>query len=296
MLSLTDTTPRGGTRQPRAACEYERVARAIRYLDQHADQRPSLDEVARHVGLSRYHFQRRFCRWAGVSPKRFLQFLTARQAQALLRSPRSLLEVALDVGLSGPGRLHDLIVAVDAVTPGDIRREGVGLTIRHGEHETPFGRCLIGVTHRGVCWLAFLDGRAPRRAHEAMRSHWPGATFEEDERGTRRVVRRVFDRAGERTGPLPLLVRGTNFQLKVWEALLRIPPGRVATYDQVARAIERPGAARSVGNAVACNPLAYLIPCHRVIRATGALGGYRWGTERKRVMLAWEALRTGAGG
>lgn len=291
MMTSTGPTAPSWPPRPSPASPYDRIARAIRYLEQRADRHPSLAEVARHVGLSPFHFQRLFSRWAGVSPKRFLQFLTARRARALLGSSRPVLDVALEVGLSGAGRLHDLLVTVDAVTPGDIRRAGAGLTIRHGEHETPFGRCLIGVTERGICWLAFLDRPGDRRAYDAMRAHWPGARVEHDPRSTRAVARRVFDRVGQPDRPLPLLVRGTNFQLKVWEALLRIPPAQTVTYGEIARAVGHGTSARAVAHAVARNPVAYLIPCHRVIRATGVFGGYRWGAERKPLMLAWEALR-----
>lgn len=275
------------------ASDYARIERAIRYLAAHFRRQPTLAEVARHAGLSEFHFQRLFTRWAGVSPKRFLQFLTADYARQLLRESQSLMDVAFEAGLSGPGRLHDLLVTVDAVTPGEFKREGEGLTIRYGDHDSPFGPCLIGVTERGMCWLAFVPPDGRRRALEAMRDHWREAAFEKDERETRAMARRVFDRAGDRSGaPLPLFLKGTNFQLKVWEALLRIPAGAVTTYEDVARRIESPRAVRAVGTAVGHNPIAFVIPCHRVIRATGAFGEYRWGSERKKALLAWEQART----
>lgn len=274
------------------ASDYARIERAIRYLEANFRCQPSLTEVARHVGLSDYHFQRLFSRWAGVSPKRFLQFVTADYARQLLRTSQSLMDVAYEAGLSGPGRLHDLFVNVEAVTPGEFKSQGDGLTIRYGEHDSPFGPCLIGVTARGICWLAFVPAGERALAFTALRDHWRGAALQEDGQGTRAVVRRVFDRArSARDTPLPLLLKGTNFQLKVWEALLRVPIGAVTTYEGVAKAIDAPRAARAVGTAVGHNPVAFVIPCHRVIRATGAFGDYRWGAERKKALLAWEQAR-----
>lgn len=277
--------------------DYVRIERAIRFLEANARRQPTLADTARHVGLSEFHFQRLFSRWAGVSPKRFLQFLTVEHARALLRDSHSLIDVAYETGLSGPGRLHDLIVAIDAVTPGELKSAGAGLIIRYAEHDSPFGACLIGVTERGICWLSFSpDGERGRAALDALRQHWPGASLEEGSRATREIANRVFDRARQRPGaPLPLLLKGTNFQLKVWEALLRIPAGSVATYADVARTIDAPGALRAVGTAVGHNPIAFVIPCHRVIRATGAFGGYRWGAERKKAILLWEQAKTGTG-
>jgi len=277
--------------------DYTRIERAIRFLEANARRQPSLAEVARHAGLSEFHFQRVFTRWAGVSPKRFLQFLTVDHARALLRDSHSVMDAAYETGLSGPGRLHDLLVSVDAVTPGELKTAGAGLTIQYGEHDSPFGPCLIGATARGICWLSFVPDGARRRAFEALREHWRGATLEERPRATREIASRVFAHGHERPGtPLPLLLKGTNFQLKVWEALLRIPSGSVATYEDVARTIDAPKAVRAVGTAVGHNPVAFVIPCHRVIRATGAFGEYRWGAERKKAILVWEQTRTGTDG
>ena len=284
------------TTQPlpfRPSADYVRIERAIRFLETNARHQPSLAEVARHVGLSEFHFQRVFSRWAGVSPKRFLQFLTVDYARGLLRDARSTMDVAYETGLSGPGRLHDLVVSVDAVTPGDLQRAGAGLTIRYGEHDSPFGPCLVGTTDRGLCWLSFVPRGESGRALAALKDHWHEARIEESQRATREVAARVFGRARTQTSaPLPLLLKGTNFQLKVWEALLRIPAGAVTTYQDVARQIDAPDATRAVGTAVGHNPIAFVIPCHRVIRATGAFGEYRWGAERKKAMLGWEAART----
>jgi AraC family transcriptional regulator, regulatory protein of adaptative response / methylated-DNA-[protein]-cysteine methyltransferase len=271
--------------------DYERVERAIRFIDERYRDQPRLEEVAVHVGLSPFHFQRLFRRWAGVSPKRFLQLVTAGHARHLLRSAGSTLDTAWDVGLSSPSRLHDLMVSIDAVTPGEVGSRGEGLVIRYGGHQTPFGRCLIAVTDRGVCALHFLDGDGSELL-TALAADWPAATLQEDRNETGRIVERIFAARSEASKrPLPLLLKGTNFQVKVWEALLRIPPGAAATYGDVAEAIGAQRAVRAVGTAVGRNPVAYLIPCHRVLRSTGALGGYRWGTERKRAMLAWESAR-----
>ena len=272
-----------------ATTDYDRIAQAIAYLEAHVAERPSLPNVARVTGLSPFHFQRLFRRWAGVSPKRLLQYMTAQRAKAALRNGRTVLDAAYDTGLSGPGRLHDLLVSVEAVTPGEVRAAGAGVTIRWGQHETPFGRCLVAVTDRGVCQLAFDQERLGDLLGRLERE-WPAARLQRDQAGTAPFVRRIFA-PRHRARPLPLHVRGTNFQLKVWEALLRIPPGTTTSYGDLADRIGAPGAARAVGSAVGANPVAYVIPCHRVLRASGALGGYRWGTDRKRVMLAREAVR-----
>jgi AraC family transcriptional regulator of adaptative response/methylated-DNA-[protein]-cysteine methyltransferase len=273
--------------------DFDRVMRALEYLDAHRDERPTLADVARAAGLSPFHFQRLFRRWAGVSPARLMQYKTAQRAKVALREGRTVLDTAYDVGLSGAGRLHDLLVAVDAVTPGNVRTAGAGLTIRWGHHDTPFGGATVAITDRGICALGFDDrerGATVTRLHH----DWPAAQFARDQRETARVVERIFSRA--RPGrPLTLHLRGTNFQLKVWEALLAIPEGVTTSYGDLAGTIGRPSASRAVGTAVGDNPVAFLVPCHRVLRASGALGGYRWGLERKQAMLAWEAVRRSGG-
>ncbi|PLX94500.1 MAG: 6-O-methylguanine DNA methyltransferase [Desulfuromonas sp.] len=269
--------------------DYHRIARAIRFLEQHKLDQPSLDAVAEHIGLSPFHFQRLFRRWAGVSPKRFLQFLTAEHAKRLLRDSTSVLETSLEVGLSGSGRLHDLMVTVEAVTPGEFKAAGEGLVIRYGLDETPFGDCLVGVTERGICHLAFIEEGLADAAVRELKEDWPKATFVEDAAASRPAVEQIFgERSRNRTEPLPLLLRGTNFQLKVWQALLKIPEGALVSYRQLAEQLGTPTASRAVGNAVGRNPIAYLIPCHRVLRSNGELGGYRWGTERKKALLGRE--------
>jgi len=268
--------------------DFERVAQAIRYLDEHREEQPGLDEVAGAIGLSPFHFQRLFRRWAGISPKRFLQVLTAEHAKTMLRDSASLLDTSLETGLSGPGRLHDVFVALEAMTPGDYKAEGAGLDIEFGAAATPFGTALIARTQRGVCGLEFLEPEEDAGPGEAaLRRRWPGARWLRRDATAREVASRIFVRKSA-PEPLTLLVRGTNFQVQVWRALLRVPPGRVVAYGDLARGVGNPGASRAVGAAVASNPVAYLIPCHRVIRSTGAVGGYRWGTERKLAMLAWE--------
>lgn len=269
----------------------ERIAQAIQYLDRHYRGQPSLDEVAVAVELSPYHFQRLFKRWAGVTPKRFLQFLTIEHAKAALAEGHSVLAASYDAGLSGPGRLHDLFVAVEAVTPGEFKERGEGLTIRYGFHPTPFGECLLAATERGVCRLAFATPRERREALSELRRRWHGADLRHDQRRTGSVAARIFERRATRERPLTLSLQGTNFQLKVWEALLRVPPGALVSYGDIARSIGHPDAQRAVGTAVGQNPIAYLIPCHRVIRSSGAFGEYRWGSARKKAMVAWEAAR-----
>lgn len=275
--------------------DYELVAQAIRYLEGQATAQPSLADVAGHIGVSPFHLQRVFTRWAGVSPKRFLQYLTVEHAKRLLDESRPVLDAAYAAGLSGPGRLHDLFVTVEAVTPGEYRARGEGLAIWYGRHESPFGDCLLAATERGVCGLSFLNGGGWDAALANLAERWPGAELSEQPEVTQPLADRIFGQAQpDPTRPLALLLKGTNFQLKVWEALLRIPPGTVCTYGDIARITGAPSAVRAVGGAVGANAVAYLIPCHRVIRSSGAIGGYRWGDIRKHAMLGWEAAHAAA--
>jgi AraC family transcriptional regulator, regulatory protein of adaptative response / methylated-DNA-[protein]-cysteine methyltransferase len=272
--------------------DYDRIAQAIEFLDTRRTQQTGLQEIADAVGLSPFHFQRLFTRWVGVSPKRFSEYLTLDMARDLLHRSRSIMETALDLGLSGPSRLHDLFVTIDAVTPGEHKSGGERLQIDFGWHASPFGRCLIGTTPRGICWLSFADVGPAARGLAELKATWPAAVVQENAAVTEPLAAQIFGLPAARgQTPLRLALRGTNFQVKVWEALLRIPPGCVATYADVGRAIDRPRAARAIGQAVGANPIAYLIPCHRVIRSLGLFGGYRWGTTRKRAMLGWEAAR-----
>jgi AraC family transcriptional regulator, regulatory protein of adaptative response / methylated-DNA-[protein]-cysteine methyltransferase len=274
--------------------DYLLVEQAIRFLDGNVRRQPELREVAASVGLSEFHFQRLFQRWAGVSPKRFLQFQTAQEAKRVLQECGDLLDASFHSGLSGPGRLHDLIVNVEAVTPGEYKRRGEGLAISWGVHASPFGDCLLGLTPRGVCALEFLLADGEDEALGRLRSVWENAELVHAPRLTAPVVRRIFEPAMQKLAPLSVLVKGTNFQLKVWEALLRVPSGGITTYARLARSVGQPRAARAVGSAVAANPIAYLIPCHRVIRSTGSFGDYRWGARRKRVLLSRELAQAEA--
>jgi AraC family transcriptional regulator of adaptative response/methylated-DNA-[protein]-cysteine methyltransferase len=269
--------------------EYERIASAIRYLEAHWRDQPSLADVARHVGLSESHFQRLFTRWVGISPKRFLQQATAQFARSLLRDHRAALPTTLDAGLSNPSRLHELIVHAEAMTPGQVRRGGDGVEIAWGFHDSPLGNALVAVTPLGICSIQFAETAADRRAAVArLRDEWPAATLVESTARTRKAARQALGALGAPSGPLALHVRGTNFQLKVWTALLGIAPGCVTTYEELAEAIGQPAAARAVGSAVGRNPVSLLIPCHRVIRKSGGLGGYAWGLERKELILRAE--------
>ena len=272
--------------------DYARIEKAILYLEKNFRRQPGLGEVARTAGLSEYHFHRLFTRWAGISPKRFLQFLTAEYARRLLRESPNVLDAAYEAGLSGPGRLHDLIVNIYAVTPVELKEEGAGLTIRYGVHSSPFGECIVAVTERGVCGLSFLSAGRADEALRDLRNRWGRATLRENPRATKAIADRIFDPSRWRdTPPLALFVQGTNFQVKVWEALVRIPPGCALTYENIAVGVGSPRAVRAVGSAVARNPVGFLIPCHRVLRKTGAFGDYHWGAARKKAILAWEAAK-----
>ncbi|MCB2228443.1 MAG: methylated-DNA--[protein]-cysteine S-methyltransferase [Desulfarculaceae bacterium] len=272
--------------------DYQRIEQAIAYLEEHAPEQPSLSQTAAALRLSPFHFQRLFKRYAGVSPKRFLQFCTAQEARRLLGQSTPVLEAAFELGLSSPSRLHDLTLTVYALTPGEVALAGAGIEIRHGFHDTPFGRCLLGLSPRGVCWLSFGDAGDDKQALQDLARCWPKADLRRDQKATAPVVARIFQpQEDQAAAPLPLLLKGSNFQLQVWQALLRIPSGAFTTYGDLAQRLGRPGAARAVGNAAGANSIAYLIPCHRVLRSSGALGGYRWGMQRKKVMIAREAAR-----
>ena len=271
--------------------DYARIERAIRYLDTHRAEQPELTDVAKHVGLSPAHLQRMFTRWAGISPKRFLQHQTAQVVKKLLRENRSTLDASYQAGLSGSSRLHDLIVNAEAVSPGEYQKAGEGLVIKYGFHPSPFGDCFIAITPRGICQLAFVEPVTRQETLDRLKHDWPAATLVPDQSATRDAAARAFPIGERRTAtPLALHIKGTNFQLKVWEALLRVPDGGVTTYGDIASSLQMPGASRAVGTAVGSNPVAWLIPCHRVIRSTGELGGYAWGIERKKVMLALESF------
>jgi len=276
-----------------ASEDYHRIARAIAFMRQHHLNQPNLATVAQHIGLSEYHFQRLFTQWAGISPKRFLQYLTVEYAKSKMTQTKSLLDLTLDVRLSSPGRLHDLFVNLEAMSPGEFKTGGAGLQIRYGIHDTPFGTSLIATTTRGICNLYFLETTDEQTAAQRLRLAWKNAEIIRDEQATQSLRDRIFNSETlSEEKPLTLLVKGTNFQIQVWRALLKLPFGAIATYQTIAQMVARPTAARAVGNAIGNNPIGYLIPCHRVIRESGELGGYCWGLERKTVMLGWEASRT----
>ena len=273
--------------------DYQRIELALQFLQANHSRQPDLKEIASSVHLSEYHFQRLFTRWVGISPKRFLQYLTKENARQILEQSASLLEATYASGLSSPGRLHDLFVATEAVTPGEYKTHGADLTIRYGFHPTPFGECLLAVTTRGICSLSFVEQGDRATTLEDFQTRWNLAKLLFDPDGTAEIVQRIFSSPDQpSTSPLSLYLQGTNFQLKVWEALLRIPAGRLVTYEDLARWIGKPKAARAVGNAVALNPIAYLIPCHRVIRKLGDFGNYRYGPARKQALLGWELSRS----
>jgi AraC family transcriptional regulator of adaptative response/methylated-DNA-[protein]-cysteine methyltransferase len=272
--------------------EYERIARVIRYLDACHTEQPDLASLAAVTGLSPFHFHRLFSAWAGVTPKDFLQCLTLAHAKALLRKGACVLDAALGSGLSGPGRLHDLCVILEAATPGEVKSGGAGWTLSAGFADSPFGRCLIGESPRGLCHLSFIDpGDGSSSALAALREHWPRARLRRDDAAAARLAGAIFEpmAGGHSHRALRAFVKGTAFQVRVWRALLQVPTGTLVSYGRLAAALDNPAAARAVGTAVGHNPLAYLIPCHRVIRETGAIGEYRWGEVRKRAMVAWES-------
>ncbi len=268
---------------------YERVARIIRYLDASHTSRPDLATLAQYAGVSRYHFHRLFSAWAAVTPKDFLQCLTLSHAKALLAQGASVLDVALTAaGLSGPGRLHDLCVSLEAASPGELKSGGEGWTIAAGYTDSPFGRCLIGEGPRGICHLAFIESQQEAPEWATLQRNWPNAALYRNDNRAAQLAGRIFERPAH-TGTRPALrayVSGTAFQLRVWRALLQVRPGTLISYGGLAAALGKPAAARAVGTAVGQNPLAYLVPCHRVIRQTGVIGDYRWGAVRKRAMLA----------
>jgi AraC family transcriptional regulator, regulatory protein of adaptative response / methylated-DNA-[protein]-cysteine methyltransferase len=282
--------------QSSAAQDYQRIEKAIRFIEDSYRTQPTLRQIADHVGLSEYHFQRLFTRWAGTSPQRFMRYLTKEYAKQQLATSSNLLNVTYEAGLSSPSRLHDLFVTYEAMTPAEFRAQGAGVTLRYGVHETPFGPCLIVITERGITDLHFLDNdNTAQSLVSTLRAEWPEALCTPDATATLPFIERLFyDKSTPY--PLPVLLRGTNFQIKVWEALLRIPVGKLVSYDNVAKTIGQPTASRAVGTAIGSNRIAYLIPCHRVLQKSGGFGGYRWGTSRKQAMLGWEAAQQPAVG
>jgi AraC family transcriptional regulator, regulatory protein of adaptative response / methylated-DNA-[protein]-cysteine methyltransferase len=284
--------------------DFGRIAAAIRYIETNFRQQPRLAAIARAARLSEFHFNRLFRRWAGVTPKQYLAFITAAAARGELYGGRaSVLDAAYAVGLSGPGRLHDLLVTIEAVTPGELKARGRGLRITYGFSSTPFGEALLGVTPRGLSHCAFVEPGRERAALSDMLERWPNAECVQDDSSARELAHRIFvpgmsggasqpqKPAPQKLEPLRLAVKGTNFQLKVWQALIELGATGPTSYQALAHAAGVDDAVRAVGNAVGANPVAWLIPCHNVLRRDGSLGGYHWGADRKRAMLAWQALR-----
>jgi AraC family transcriptional regulator, regulatory protein of adaptative response / methylated-DNA-[protein]-cysteine methyltransferase len=287
--------------------DYDRVRRALEYMTRRWKRQPSLDEVAVHIGLSPSHFHHLFKRFAGITPKAFLQAITLDHAKALLKDSASLLDTSYEVGLSGPSRLHDLFVTHEAMSPGEWKTGGEGLALRFGFHDSPFGEALAVMTERGLAGLGWVDDKdGPGTAGDTgkpaggrdgaladMRRRWPNARFIEDGAGAAATVDRIFEaRRWSRDRPLRVVMLGSDFEVRVWSALLRIPMGRAATYGDVANHIGKPGAARAVGAAVGRNPISFVVPCHRVLGKSGALTGYHWGLTRKQAILGWEAGKT----
>ena len=269
---------------------YQRIELAIQYLQENFQRQPELGEVAEKVHLSPFHFQRIFTEWAGISPKRFLQYLTTGYLKEKLRESKNLEEAAEAAGLSSQSRVYDLFTTLEAMTPAEYRERGSGIRINYGIHDTPFGKCLIGATERGICWLSFISSQEDsRHAVEEMRAYWYNSIINESTSLTKEIVSQIFSSA--QTNRFHLFVRGTNFQVKVWEALLRIPAGALTTYQDIARRVGHPKALQAVGSAVGSNSIAYLIPCHRVIRKDGVLGEYRWSAMRKKTLIGWEMAR-----
>ncbi|MGM7318391.1 bifunctional transcriptional activator/DNA repair enzyme AdaA [Idiomarina sp. ST10R2A5] len=272
--------------------DYIRIEKAMAYMSEHVSSQPSLEDVAAHVHLSPFHFHRVFCKWAGTTPKRFLQALTLERSKRMMREEGSLMDVSLSMGLSGGSRLYDHFVKLEAVTPGEYRNGGQGVTIQYGVNETPFGKIFVAITPRGVCRIEFLGSRSADEILVDIRKDWPKGSLVSNDNATNYVANVLFSRLKDgQSNPLSLHVMGTNFQVAVWRALLRIPPGQLASYSQIANALGYPKASRAVGNAVGSNTVAMLIPCHRVIQKSGAIGGYRWGSTKKEMLQAWELLR-----
>lgn len=263
---------------------HQRIAAAIGFILDHYQDQPRLADIAKHVGLSSWHFNRLFRSWAGVTPKQLVQFLSLRAAKKSLDQHASILSASLNAGLSGPGRLHDLFVTIEAMTPGEYKNGGAGLVLDYGFSASPFGDVLLAGTRRGLSHLSFVD-RGSDEAIAELSKAWPNATLERNEQGMSALAGQIFS---GREKALQLRLKGTNFQLQVWQALLKIPSGNQTSYSELAKTIGRPNSHRAVANAVGRNPVAWLIPCHRVLRASGALGGYRWGVDRKAEILTWE--------
>ncbi|EPF77218.1 methylated-DNA--protein-cysteine methyltransferase [Acinetobacter gyllenbergii] len=272
---------------------YERIAQAIQYIQQNFQQQPQLDEVAAHIHLSPAHFQRLFTEWVGTSPKKFLQYISVEHAKKILKQEQgSIFDATFATGLSSTSRLHDLFIQIEGMTPAEYKHGGQSLTIHYQFAETLFGEVLIASTHKGICALSFVENRAD--ALQQLTAQFPQAEFIEQLDAFQHSALALFQKDQPQLAEIKLHLKGTEFQLKVWQSLLKIPMGQLSTYGELAKAIEHPKAARAVGTAIGSNPVAFLIPCHRVIQSTGALGGYEWGTLRKTALIGWEGAQTHA--
>ena len=273
--------------------DFKRIEKAIQFIEINFKSQPTLGQIARSANLSKYHFDRLFKRWAGISPIQFLQYITLDYTKQRLAESKSLLETSLDAGLSGPSRLHDLFVTFEAMTPGDFKKQGTGLQISYGFCDSPFGECLMAITQRGICYLGFVDSNGRAEVLEQLFNTWPGSKFIENSTIVRPTIDTIFRIDPQKNSqPFHIQLKGTNFQINVWKALLSIPKGCVVSYQDIASYIGHPKAFRAVANAIAINPIAYLIPCHRVISKSGKIHQYRWGAYRKKALIGWEAANT----
>ena len=273
--------------------DYRRIEKAIQFLETHYKSQPTLERIAESVHLSKFHFNRLFKKWAGVTPTQFMQFLTLEYTKSKLVESRSLLDTSLDAGLSGTSRLHDLFVSFEAMTPGEYKQMGAGLDIQYGYGTSPFGECLVATTRRGICHLGFVQKEGRMKALSQLKIGWPEANFINNTGQSIEIINKIFKiEPAKMSRPFHLHLKGTNFQVNVWRALLSIPEGKVVSYQDIAVYMGRPTAFRAVANAIAINPIGYLIPCHRVIAKSGATHQYRWGSARKKALIGWEAARS----
>jgi len=277
--------------------DFDRIEKAIQFIEENFKSQPALDKIAESVSLSKFHFDRLFKRWAGISPIQFMQFMTLDYTKQMLSKSKSILEASLDAGLSGPSRLHDLFVTFEAVTPGDFKKQGLGLSISYGWCKSPFGECLLATTNRGICYLGFAKESDGSEIIQQLFQAWSGAEFTENPTGAGLIAKKIFSMdQHKRPRPFNLQIKGTNFQINVWKALLNIPKGCIVSYQDIASHIGHPKSFRAVANAIAINPVAYLIPCHRVIARSGKIHQYRWGSARKKALIGWEAANTAQAG
>lgn len=274
---------------------YDRIATAINYIQENFKTQPDLDEVAKKIHLSPFHFQRLFTDWAGVSPKKFLQYISVEHAKHILKDKQaSLFDAAIETGLSGTSRLHDLFIKIEGMTPGEYKNGGEALAINFSFAESPFGNILVASTAKGICYMAFVENE--QQAFIDLQQHFPNAQFKQMVDLIQQNALFIFTHDWKKLHQIKLHLKGTDFQLKVWETLLKIPMGQLSTYGNIAKSLNNPNASRAVGTAIGSNPVAFLIPCHRVIQSTGTFGGYMWGSVRKAAIIGWEAAKNDATG